>query len=130
LLDAPWIGPAGRLTLEPLAAADTPIVAEGADGDAAAPPVLPDAVARDGLEVRFRRGGERFKPAGSAHHRKLKHGFQEQGIVPWMRDRIPLLYWRGRLVAIADLAIAADLPAPVRGEGGWRVRWDEHSEIR
>jgi tRNA(Ile)-lysidine synthase len=130
LLDAPWIGPAGRLTLEPLAAADTPIVAEGADGDAAAPPVLPDAVARDGLEVRFRRGGERFKPAGSAHHRKLKHWFQEQGIVPWMRDRIPLLYWRGRLVAIADLAIAADLPAPVRGEGGWRVRWDEHSEIR
>jgi hypothetical protein len=47
-----------------------------------------------------------------------------------MRDRIPLLYWRGRLVAIAALAIAADLPAPVRGEGGWLVRWDEHSVIR
>jgi tRNA(Ile)-lysidine synthase len=124
---APWIGPAGRVSLVPAAA-------EGAapeNGPAALhAPLLPDAVAREGLEVRFRRGGERFKPAGSAHHRKLKHWFQEQGIVPWMRGRIPLLYSGGRLVAVADLAVGGDLPPRGAGERAWRVRWEEHPPIR
>jgi tRNA(Ile)-lysidine synthase len=109
----PWSGPAGRLSIEP-----------------ASGPGLPEAIAREGLEVRFRSGGERFKPAGSPHTRKLKQWFQEQGIVPWMRDRIPLLYWRERLVAVADLAVAADLPAADPNEGAWRVRWDAHPPIR
>lgn len=112
-LTEPWSGPAGRLCLEP-----------------ASGPGLPEAIAREGLEVRFRSGGERFKPAGSAHTRKLKRWFQEEGIVPWMRDRVPLLYWRERLVAVADLAIAADLPGAEPNEGAWRVRWNAHAPIR
>jgi tRNA(Ile)-lysidine synthase len=124
----PLNGAAGRLVLEPTSPQDAAAGERtAADGT---PEGLPDALAREGLEVRFRRGGERFKPSGSAHHRKLKHWFQEQGIVPWMRGRIPLLYWRGRLVAVADLAVAADLPRSARGERAWRVRWDAHPPIR
>ncbi|HEU4620026.1 MAG TPA: tRNA lysidine(34) synthetase TilS [Gammaproteobacteria bacterium] len=109
----PWTGPEGRLSLE-----------------RARESGLPDSVVQEGLEVRFRRGGERFRPEGSAHHRKLKVWFQEQGIVPWMRDRVPLLYWRDRLVAVADLAVSADLPAAPPTERRWRVRWDDHPAIR
>ncbi len=116
----PWAGPQGRLVLEP-----------------GAGPGLPEAVALEGLEVRFRAGGERFRPAGSAHARKLKTWFQEQGIVPWMRDRIPLLYWRGRLLAVADLALdeaAASATAAAARDGpaarAWRVRWEGHGPLR
>lgn len=55
------------------------------------------------VQVGFRRGGERCRLRGHGHHRTLKALFQEAGIPPWERDRIPLVYVRGRLVAVAGL---------------------------
>lgn len=80
------------------------------------------------LTVRLRRGGERLRPAGEGHHRELKKLLQERGVVPWMRDRIPLLYADGELVAVAGLWIAHEFVA-VAGEPGLRVRWDQHPPI-
>ncbi len=58
------------------------------------------------VEVRFRQGGETFRQAGKRHTTTLKKYLQEKGIPPWLRDRIPLIYLDGELVAIADLCIA------------------------
>lgn len=44
------------------------------------------------VEVRFRQGGEVFKLPGSMHHILLKNWFQQQGIPPWLRDRVPLIF--------------------------------------
>lgn len=52
------------------------------------------------LTVRFRVGGERCKPTGRKHHHELKKLFQDRGVLPWERDRIPLLYANGRLVVV------------------------------
>lgn len=77
-----------------------------------------DARALDGalLEVRFRIGGERLALAGRGGHHTLRKLFQERGVLPWMRDRIPLLYVNGTLAAVADLwvdeSFAARPPAP------------------
>jgi tRNA(Ile)-lysidine synthase len=76
------------------------------------------------LVVRYRRGGEHIKPAGSAHTRELRLLLQEAGVPPWLRDRIPLIFRDGELVAVGDLflsevgeALAAQIrfepPAPV-----------------
>lgn len=111
--EAPWEGEEGRLALEPIEAAD---LGEQSLG-------VPESWAREGLEVRFRAGGERFKPAGDAHHRTLKAWFQQRGIVPWMRGRIPLLYREGRLVAVADLVLADEACLARPDERRWRVRW-------
>ena len=73
----------------------------------------------DGLRLELRQGGEEFRPYGHAHTRKLKKLLQEEGIVPWMRDRLPLLYAGERLVAVADLWLAADAVT----EPGVAVRW-------
>lgn len=42
------------------------------------------------LSVRLRCGGERYAYPG--FHKKLKKVFQELGVPPWERDRIPLIY--------------------------------------
>lgn len=55
---------------------------------------------RAGITIRFRRGGERCKPRGSAHHRPLKKLLQQAGVPPWERDRIPLLYIGEALAAV------------------------------
>ena len=55
--------------------------------------------------VRYRRGGERIKPAGSAHTRELRLLLQEAGVPPWLRERVPLIFRDGELVAVGDLFV-------------------------
>ena len=78
-----------------------------------------------GLELRYRRGGEKFCPSGQSHTKKLKKLLQEASVVPWMRDRIPLLYANGELVAVADLWLAAGAAS----KPGIAVRWENRPAI-
>lgn len=80
---------------------------------------LSDAVIERGLELRFRQGGEDFQPKGQAHTRKLKKLLQAAGVVPWMRDRLPILFSDDRIVAVADIWIAADAAS----EPGTKINW-------
>lgn len=92
----------GRLRLEP-----------GAESG------LAEALVAAGLSVRPRMGGEEIQLSGQTHTRKLKKLLQEEGIVPWMRDRLPLLYSGDRLVAVGDLWLAGDAIA----RPGVALRW-------
>ncbi|MEM7207133.1 MAG: tRNA lysidine(34) synthetase TilS [Pseudomonadota bacterium] len=58
----------------------------------------PDGV----VTVRVRRGGETLRAIGQ-QSKSLKNLFQEKGIPPWYRDRIPLVFCGDRLIAIAGL---------------------------
>lgn len=80
-------------------------------------------VPAEGLTVRFRQGGERFRPAGDRHHRTLKQLFQTWGLAPWERERLPLLYAGEVLLAVGE-CLAAGAQAPP-GENGWVPRWQK-----
>lgn len=64
-----------------------------------------------GLTVRFRDGGERIRLPGEKHHRALKKLLQESAVLPWWRERLPLIYAGTRLVAIADLWVSHEFAA-------------------
>jgi tRNA(Ile)-lysidine synthase len=83
------------------------------------------SVAARGLEVRYRMGGEEIALPGQPHRHKLKNLLQHEGVVPWMRERIPLLYSADRLVAVADLWLAAEFLAA----GGYSVHWINRPEL-
>jgi tRNA(Ile)-lysidine synthase len=55
------------------------------------------------LVVRRRRGGERLRPQRRARTRSLQHLCQALGVLPWMRDALPLLYAGDELIAVGDL---------------------------
>lgn len=59
------------------------------------------------LTVRWRRGGERIRPAGDRHTRDLRALFQSGAIPPWQRDACPLLYEGDELIAVADRWLSA-----------------------
>ena len=104
---APFLLPGvGRLSLQP------------AQGEGLAAAVL----SGHELQVRFRRGGERFQPNGRRHSQSLKKLLQELGLPPWERSRLPLLYLDDRLVAVAGLGVAAGSSARA-GENGWILEW-------
>ena len=56
--------------------------------------------AESGVDVRFRAGTERCQPDGRGHSQSLKRLFQEVGVEPWRRDRIPLIYIDNKLAAV------------------------------
>ncbi|MDY6947708.1 MAG: tRNA lysidine(34) synthetase TilS [Pseudomonadota bacterium] len=80
------------------------------------------------LTVRFRAGGETLQPVGHAFHHKLKKLLQAADILPWWRERLPLVYADRQLVAVGDLWIAAEFATPP-GEPGTTLVWERRPAI-
>ena len=57
------------------------------------------------LIVRFRRGGEKCPRFGGKIHQPLRKLFQELGVPPWLRDRIPLVYINNELRILWNLKV-------------------------
>ena len=76
----------------------------------------------DRLEVRFRRGGERCRPAGRGRSHPLKKLLQDYGLEPWLREWVPLVFSNGELAAVGDLFLCEGFVAGA-GEPGWVLRW-------
>ncbi len=60
----------------------------------------------ENVTVQFRRGGEMLQLPGRKHRHELKKVFQQWGVLPWLRDRVPLIYVDGVLAAVAGQWIA------------------------
>lgn len=59
------------------------------------------------VTVRFRAGGERCAPVGRGHSHELKKLFQEAGVPPWERERVPLLFVDDVLAQVVGYWICA-----------------------
>ena len=80
----------------------------------------------DRLELRWRQGGERCRPKGRPYNQRMKKLFQEFGVPPWWRERLPLLYLGDELLEVGGLfqcesSRLAVLPGS--NEGLWQLSW-------
>jgi tRNA(Ile)-lysidine synthase len=57
------------------------------------------------LQVRTRKGGERLQPDAKRPRRTLKNLFQEAGVPPWERDRLPFLVSGEDVVWVPGLGV-------------------------
>ncbi len=55
------------------------------------------------LSIRWRKGGERCTPMNRAHSQTVKKLLQEHQLETWLRDRVPLIYYKDDLIAVGDL---------------------------
>ena len=69
------------------------------------------------FQIRLRSGGERLQPDARRPRKTLKNLFQEAGIPPWERERLPLLYRGNELVWVAGLGVDVKFLARPRNEG-------------
>lgn len=81
------------------------------------------------LRVSFRHGGEALRPAGQAHHRKLKKLLQDADILPWWRSHLPLIHVGDELAAVGDLWVAEEFSARA-GEAAMRVVWERRPQVK
>jgi tRNA(Ile)-lysidine synthase len=75
------------------------------------------------LKVRRREGGESLKPGSRARTQSVQHLCQSQGVLPWLRDALPLVFAGGALIAVADLWLDARW-CVAWGEPGLGVAWE------
>jgi tRNA(Ile)-lysidine synthase len=68
------------------------------------------------LEVGFRCGGERLLQRGM--HRDLKTLFNSHDVPAWLRERVPLLFRDGELIAIADMLVSDNAGIEICWERG------------
>jgi tRNA(Ile)-lysidine synthase len=73
--------------------------------------------------VRRRDGGETLKPARFAKTQTVQHLCQSQGVLPWMRDALPLVFAHEELIAVGDLWMDARWCAAA-GAAGLAVAWN------
>jgi len=71
----------------------------------------------------LRRGGELLQPDCRRPRRTLKYLFQESGIPPWRRDRLPMVFCDGRLVSVPGVGIDCHWKA-APGEPGMIIAWE------
>lgn len=57
------------------------------------------------VDVTFRQGGERFYASNHQGSHPLKKLFQEWGIPPWQRNKLPLIYYQKELIAVVGYDI-------------------------
>ena len=69
------------------------------------------------LRVQLRTGGERLQPDAKRPRRTLKNLFQEAGVPPWERDRLPLIVCGDDLVWVPGLGVDVRYRAPQNGPG-------------
>ena len=62
---------------------------------------------KEEVTIRLRSGGERLQPDPRRPRRTLKNLFQEAGVPPWERERLPLLYCGSELVWAPGLGVDA-----------------------
>ena len=75
------------------------------------------------LTVRRRGGGETLKPGSQARTQSVQHLCQSQGVLPWLRDALPLVWAADSLIAVADLWLDARWCVAC-GEPGLGVVWE------
>ena len=76
------------------------------------------------LQIRLRSGGERLQPDARRPRRTLKNLFQEAGVPPWQRKKLPLLYRGDELVWAPGLGVDARYKASQKTSGfvpEWRL---------
>jgi tRNA(Ile)-lysidine synthase len=56
----------------------------------------------ESLIVRRREGGETMKPKPTGRTQSVQHLCQSRGVLPWMRDALPLIFAGDALIAVAD----------------------------
>lgn len=92
--------------------------------DAGGRALAPQVLDMGPLRVRFGVPGLICRPTGGAHHRPLKHLYQEAGVPPWLRGFVPLIFAGDRFIAVGNLWVCA---GPSLSSGAHpRVDWTGH----
>ena len=104
----------------PLQLGETSLQATSSKGNGIKKSMVPEGA----VLVKFRQGGEKIQPSDQTHTKSLKKLLHESNTLPWLRDRLPLIFYQDELIAVADLWVAKKYAA-LSSELAWKIHWEK-----
>ncbi|MEL7449405.1 MAG: tRNA lysidine(34) synthetase TilS [Pseudomonadota bacterium] len=80
------------------------------------------------VRIGWRRGGEKLVLPGRTHTSSLKKVLQARGVLPWMRERVPLVLIDGQVAGVAGVLVAGPFAAE-HDAPGYTVSWQAGTPI-
>ena len=78
--------------------------------------------------IRYRHGGEKIYSNSTAHSKSIKKLFQEHRVLPWLRDRIPLIYINKQLAVVPGFCIDKKFSAN-ENEIALDIHWSGYDKV-
>lgn len=75
------------------------------------------------IQIRYRVGGEKIILSGRKGHHDLKDLFQERGVPPWVRSRVPLIYLQETLACVGGFWPNAEVFNPASWAVSPQPKW-------
>ena len=82
----------------------------------------------ENLSIKFRKGGEKIHLNGSHHSKTLKNFLNERKVLPWVRDKIPLIFDNQELICVGDLWTNQNFIAD-SSERSFLIQWNTEMKI-
>ncbi len=79
------------------------------------------------IVIKYRQGGEKIRPHNKSHSISVKQLFQESGVLPWVRDRYPLIYIDNELALIPGLCVDKNYSANNQ-ESSFQIEWSGYEK--
>ncbi len=90
---------------------------------ATGPGISPEVWGQSDVSVRYRQGGESIRLPRRKGSHPLKKLFQEAGVPPWIRERMPLIYFDERLASVGGRWVSAEFYREEHGKKNLSLQW-------
>jgi len=80
------------------------------------------------ITIRYRHGGEKIYLNSLSNSKTVKQLFQEYGVLPWLRDRVPLIYINEELAVIPGFCIGKRFSAS-GNERSLDIYWSGYNKV-
>ncbi len=80
------------------------------------------------ISIRYRNGGEKIYSNSLNNSKTVKQLFQEHGVLPWFRDRVPLIYVNEELAVIPGFCVGKKFSAS-KNEKSLDIYWSGYNKV-
>ena len=80
------------------------------------------------ITIRYRHGGEKIYSNSLSNSKKVKKIFQEHGVLPWFRDRVPLIYINEELAVVPGFCVGKKFSAS-KNEKSLDIHWSGYNKV-
>ena len=80
------------------------------------------------IVIRYRHGGEKIYSNSIVHSKSIKKLFQEHRVLPWFRNRIPLIYINKQLAVVPGFCIDKNFSAN-ENETALDIHWSGYDKV-
>ena len=111
-------------TASPLSIEGETLIAKETEGKGIAKKSIKDAK----IIIRYRHGGEKIYSNSLKQSKSIKQLFQEHNVLPWLRNKVPLIYINEKLAVVPGFCVDRNYLAN-KNETSLDIQWSGYKKV-